>query len=153
MSDIAATSTLLDLAAHLGTQAGEASDPWACDDLRAAADYLRACERDGVAPERDCFGISDEMDALLDMAKAAGADAMAIKSLRAAYSNAAHDAEDAAILAVADEIEGADELIDIDTAEVVREATLDERWESALAARRDSGRGAIRVDGRTCYVG
>jgi len=39
-----------------------------------------------------------------------------------------------------------------ETNEVIRTATMDERIESCLAARRDGGAGVIRVDGVKCYV-
>lgn len=43
-------------------------------------------------------------------------------------------------------------LCDYQTGEVIRHATPAERAESLAAAERDGGRGAIEVDGRTCYV-
>ena len=150
---ITPTTTLAELAAILGRQAGGADDPWAwgCGFLRAAADYLRRCRLHGVEPERDSYGMSDDMHALMDLVAAAGEEVASV--LLPTYSSAAHDAEDAAILAAADEIEASGDLMDIDSGDVIRTATIDERWASAIAARHDGGRGAIRVDGRTCYVG
>jgi len=146
-------STILDIATALGTQAGEGSDPYACDDLRQSAEYLRRCQENGVQPERLPYGYSEEFQALLLLCQSAGFAEAGMCQLRAAYSNAAHDAEDAAIMDEADDIEAASNLIDISTGDIIREATMDERWASALAARRDSGRGAISVDGLTCYAG
>jgi hypothetical protein len=43
-------------------------------------------------------------------------------------------------------------LIDIDSNETIREATASEYADSLDAAEHDGGRGAITVDGTTCYV-
>ncbi len=44
------------------------------------------------------------------------------------------------------------DLMDYDTAEVIRPATQEERDASIEAAEHDGGAGVIAVDGRSCYV-
>ena len=44
------------------------------------------------------------------------------------------------------------DLMDYDTAEAIRPATVEERAESTEAAKHDGGAGVIDVDGRRCYV-
>lgn len=44
------------------------------------------------------------------------------------------------------------DLIDINTGEIIRPATAEEREESIEQARWDGGAGAISVDGKTVYV-
>lgn len=44
------------------------------------------------------------------------------------------------------------DLVDYETGERVREATLEEAEESIEAASLDGGAGVIEVDGRRCYV-
>ena len=139
-------TTLSDIATSLGTRAGKTYIHDHPETLRATAESLRATTT-GVPQWWDAD--DDALLTLLTLVDDAGVGPDDQAQLLAAYRAAAA----AAILAAAAAIEDADDLIDGDTNEVIRKATLDERWESALAARRDGGCGAISVDGRTCYTG
>jgi len=92
-------ASLILLATSLGDVAGANSSGW--PDVAAAAEQIRAARADGRTPERDAFGEIAGMQELVLVAAELGADKDELRQINRAASNAAHDAEDLAILAEA----------------------------------------------------
>ena len=144
-------STLSVLVTHLGMVAGESVDPW-CDDPQGAAAYLQRCQEDGTHPERQApFGLTDEMQNLVELMPKMGISDEDVVQLVGMYSTVAYSAEDRGILALAQEVEGANGLYDYQSGEYIRPSSPSERWESAKAARQDGGGGVITVGGQTVF--
>jgi len=92
-------SSLLVIAAALGQIAGAACSGW--DDVEASAEQIRADRAAFRIPERDAFGEIEGLHALILIATDLGADRDDLRRINRAATDAAHTAEDDAILAEA----------------------------------------------------
>lgn len=97
------TTTLVELAEILGHLTGQAQSVPTGAELREHAQQIRTARNNGNSPERGDFGQSDEIDSLIGLMREAGASTEDVREVEHAWSDAAHSAEDAAILEADDE--------------------------------------------------